>query len=168
MQYWRELGLPAFSMTLLHTKCLIMPYGFPVKFLPKTGQGVFFEQSCLNVCHRIKYLEDFVKEVHGCNNERRHRAVPEQVVLECVERFAERSLVHDDIEWRHVSLFPTFKKRFYLFGKKRVSYVPMLIDLTRCHRVESSEEARFVMMNYIKNHLVLIDGGNSSGGRDEE
>lgn len=62
---------------------------------------------------------------------------PQEVLVSCVNTCASVKLVHDDIAWRHVAMFPAFRG----FWRTKKSLQHSFIDLSQMANARSQGEA---------------------------
>jgi hypothetical protein len=111
VEVWKACGISSvFACTLNSRRAIVMPFSFHCR-LDESGIPVFIaspdcwsdaasEAACTSV---IEYLEDCqnaLLDLDPCN-----------VLRDCVTRMANAGYVHEDIEWRHVSVTPMFTRK---------------------------------------------------------
>ena len=153
---WRTLGfLNVYSARYNDTPAIVMPVAFTYK---DYGEG----KPC------IDYLKWMISNVNPFDSAPEVEAVPQeddlrlqehfriipkfrnvfqqlnlkdpvQVLRDCINKCIERKLVHNDIHWRHVGLFPT------LLENEEYELISSFIDLGEMESVESEEAATVIM-----------------------
>ena len=109
---WRACGISSvFSCTLNSRFAIVMPFSFNCRLndagipvfitSPDYWSGAATNDASTSV---IEYLEECQKALVELD--------PCDVLRECVDRMATAKYVHEDIEWRHVSVTPIFKRHF--------------------------------------------------------
>jgi hypothetical protein len=148
MQRWRRCGFnEVFVARLAGRHGLIMPFGFHFKV----------GKNCVEVDDKwwiskyepagaIRYFEEFFNTVS--------QAAPATVLQNCIDVCVKKNLVHDDMEWRHVAIFPVIKEPL-LCGKPRLSLKYCFIDLGRMTVKPTAKAAQEVMMT--RKNILLCD-----------
>ena len=83
-----------------------------------------------------------LKLITGCDSlmEQLNAKIPIIVLRECIQKCIDNRLVQNDIQWRHVGLFPVPRE-----GADGYELISNFIDLTGMRQVESKAEAEECM-----------------------
>ncbi|KAB2877428.1 hypothetical protein F9K33_16430 [bacterium] len=135
---WHALGITSvYWTTLCGRHAVVMPFAFHF------NQNPNIDSKWWKPPDENAPVKDFVSVhdlVSKCN--------PRDVLESCIARCAKVKLVHDDIEWRHVAIFPT---KTLTSAKWRLEFC--FIDLSGVTRASSKEQAE-AMMAEGKNALL--------------
>jgi hypothetical protein len=133
---WRACGISSVhSIPLGGRPAIIMPFSFHCN-IDSSGRPSFIQSPdswsgypTLDKSN-ILFLADCQEALRGLD--------PCVVLRECVSRMAKAKYVHLDIEWRHVSVTPIFKRSLSSLLRKRfVGFVSTFIDFGRIKKVQS-------------------------------
>jgi len=124
----------AVSVVLNKLPTVIMPVGFTF-----TSDGTQINLSKWGSLDGIVRHENLLTQLKNLN--------PEEVLDGCIRRCAKAHLVHKDIEWRHVAVFPqpvsnrSRGKSRSKGGEEMYALEPGFIDLTRMDAAASENDA---------------------------
>ena len=139
---WHKMGATSvYSVKLANRFAIVLPFAFHLQldesnkytFQPNHWKDDIFQSTNIRHWDEIVTLFQHVtKDV-------------EEALRACVDRFAIKKMVHDDIAWRHVSVLPVFRRRMLIGSYRCVSLEYTFIDLTNVHTVASKREAKASM-----------------------
>ena len=126
---WHKCGFASvFGTTLSKRPAVVMPFGFTFD----SSKSIDNTWWCGEPGGRFPPIAGF-EEAHKAAMELN----PAVVLQECIHRCANALLVHEDIEWRHVAVFPTPSLKLLDYS---------FIDLSRMKPANSVKEALEKMM----------------------
>ncbi|KAJ3392400.1 hypothetical protein HDU92_008459 [Lobulomyces angularis] len=139
--YWNELwNCNSYTIEILDITMIVMPYAFHC--IQDDNDRVYFKSPDIwndigrkeedNVFNCEDILESKNK-LFDTEDLEKYFKNPLLVAREALTVMKEKGYIHDDIQWRHVSLLP-FKKSENIWGLK-----PIMIDLTRIKKIPNGE-----------------------------
>ena len=116
-----------------------------VPVVPRTAQAEAANNSddgdSDDIPSNLKLIKGYASLVEQLNAKE-----PIAVLRECIQKCIDKRLVHNDIEWRHVGLFPVPRE-----GVDGYELIANFIDLTGMRQVESKAEAEESMKAEFEN-----------------
>jgi hypothetical protein len=166
LSYWLECGFSLVYDTVLDNSfALILPMAICAQRGSSINPHYNFRGGAENLYAAlgIEMMNEFAHEASKCD--------AEVVLRQCIGRMASKCLIHDDIAWRHVAVFPEFsvvKKMATRKSSRGSSQASdeksvtldgvsgMFIDLGRVSRSTSAAEAEDAMLRscYMKGMLI--------------
>ncbi len=145
VSYWKKVGFSdVYHTKLADRHAVIMPFGFHYK-RSATNELVIDDTWWMGEVSKSLPIKDFnlaygkVKEVKATD-----------ALEKCIETFSLAKLVHEDIKWHHVAVFP----RYVGWIQDKLVMKPSFIDLTRIKEETSKKQAEDVMKEVMNNLLV--------------
>jgi hypothetical protein len=149
---WHALGIKSVYATILAGRhAVIMPFAFhfsnngtsfdPTWWKPTSNETINFDHVPITDFHDVYRIVS--------------QKQPEQVLDQCIRSCAAAHLVHDDIKWRHVAVFPIRKFRWWTSFRSTVEYElkSSFIDLTNMTVARNTQDA-LEKMRVAKNALT--------------
>jgi hypothetical protein len=133
---WHACGITSVYRThLCGRDAIIMPFGFHFN---SRGQidDTWWKGENLDAIS----ISDFVAYLNLVREKR-----PSLALEECIKHCSKAKLIHEDIEWRHVSMFPVPPPRFTLVRNPRKTLRCNFIDLTRMTSSSTVKNAKLEM-----------------------
>lgn len=147
VSYWHRVGFPeVYHLKLANRQAIIMPFAFHYKKSEETSEIVIDDtwwSKETNSSLPIKDFDEALKEALTID--------PKEALEICIQIFSSAKLVHDDIKWRHVALFPRYED---LLSSKKVVLKPCFIDLSRVEEQETEEQAEQDMRKEMSQLLI--------------
>ena len=135
---WGACDISAYSCKLGGRPAVVMPFLFHCN-VDSTGRP-FFIQSPDSWSGVPATAESKILFLSECQNALQNLD-PRVVLRACVSRMAKAKYVHNDIEWRHVSVAPVFKKPSLFASKQFAGFISTFIDFGNIEKVNSQAEA---------------------------
>ena len=154
---WRACGISSvFSCTLYSRSAIVMPFSFHCRLndanipifitSPDCRSGAPTDDASTCVIEHLKECQRALVELDPCD-----------VLRECVDRMATANYVHEDIEWRHVSVTPIFRRHFSTrFRWQFEKFVCTFIDNGRVSKVQNKTEAAVKMQPRVEELMAEL------------
>jgi hypothetical protein len=153
---WRTLGFPnVYSARYNDTPAIVMPVAFTYKVYGEGKPCIDYSKWMISNVNPFDSAPEVeaVPQEDDLRLQEHFRIIPKfrnvfqqlklkdpvQVLRDCINKCIERKLVHKDIHWRHVGLFPT------LLENEEYELISSFIDLGEMESVESEEAATVIM-----------------------
>jgi Family of unknown function (DUF5898) len=135
VQRWVDLGVPSVLGTLLNRQAILFPFAFHYR---ETATGIQIDNSLWGdeLNPPVENFEQYHQEAANLD--------PQEVLERCIRLCADKLLIHDDIFWKHVAIFPVHRE-----------LIPCFIDLTRMRRGDSSASCMEAMIEAVRTNLNI-------------
>lgn len=153
---WQALGFPnVYSARYNDTPAIVMPVAFTYKDYGKGLRCIDYSKWMVSTVNpfdtdpqvdaipeendpRLQVHFDMIPAFRSVYQQLKSKD-PKEVLKDCIKKCIKNKLVHEDVEWRHVGLFPT------LLENGEYELISSFIDLGDMISVESEEAAAVVM-----------------------
>ena len=145
VERWKKLGHgTVFKTQIIGKPTIVAPFAFHFDASQQLDT-TWWRQTLSQSWSIIEDFDYFLAEAN------RFSAI--EALQNCIERCSAANLVHEDIEWRHVALFPTYS--IDENGQQQKHLTPGFIDLTRMSEVSSQTAAKDAMVSDVSERLGI-------------
>mmetsp|Transcript_14575 Transcript_14575/g.13170 ORF Transcript_14575/g.13170 Transcript_14575/m.13170 type:complete len:511 (-) Transcript_14575:5-1537(-) len=128
VEFWHLLGFDSVYHIKLNKKtALVLPFAFHYNNEGTSIDNTWWKGE--NTAPAVQSFDYFLEQASKI-------ASAETALQECIKLCAKSKLIHEDIEWRHVAMFPNLKDN---------SIKCCFLDLTRMNRAENERNAAEAM-----------------------